>query len=178
MSRKDARREQRQSVKQRKANHSSTRASHASPPVAIEATPRSVELKRVVVNTEHLEAPPKKKVKFDDTVPVQTSSRIISKPPKTLTALQKLSSISIHKAEAKAKPVVIPRTNQDKTEDAYIAYLEKQLGYGSRSRSKKKNAEDEDGLDGMSTCYTSLSMTYQTPAHRSVGFRLRDITYE
>ena len=46
-----------------------------------------------------------------------------------------------------------PRSQRDKEEDAYIAYLEKKLGWskgGSRTGSYGRGLE-EDGLDGMSS---------------------------
>lgn len=43
--------------------------------------------------------------------------------------------------------VVPPRGRVEEEEDAYIAYLEKRLGY-SKQKQKKQSSLEEDGLDG------------------------------
>jgi nucleolar MIF4G domain-containing protein 1 len=110
---------------------------------------------------EHTDSPQRKKVKF--------APEVVSKPTPSVTAppkpprLDESTTPRIEPVKAKpAKPKKTaleklvgrsdptptslgPRSQKDKEEDAYIAYLESKLGYGG---GKKKNKREDDGLDG------------------------------
>lgn len=79
-----------------------------------------------------------------------------SKKAKPKTALEKLAERSEvprgTKAKAKVLPAPILRGSRDEEDDAYIAYLEKKLGWtkGGKRTTKYGKGEEEDGLDGMS----------------------------
>lgn len=107
------------------------------------------------------DSPPKKKVKFSVDVPQKPASfpkastsksknkvsfesngRDQAKAPPKATALEKLGS-----KQSKSLSLTTPiRTQQEKKEDAYIAYLEAKLGYSKGKKAKRL----DDGLDGMS----------------------------
>ncbi|KAJ7650126.1 hypothetical protein FB45DRAFT_887044 [Roridomyces roridus] len=140
VSRKELRKQERTSQKQRKA------AFFSAPHVAN---------KRGAEEEEHLDSPQRKKIKLagevkeakQKTPPVEepTKPTIATKPTKTKkapTALEKL----VGRTEA-APPSLAPRSQKEKEEDAYIAYLEGKLGYGAKKG--KKSKQEDDGLDDL-----------------------------
>lgn len=70
---------------------------------------------------------------------VKPRTKLQVKPKKT--ALEKLTSRST------SGPLLAPRSQREKEDDAYISYLEGKLGHSGKAKGKKK-AEDDDGLDG------------------------------
>ncbi|KAJ3878247.1 hypothetical protein F5051DRAFT_488805 [Lentinula edodes] len=107
------------------------------------------------------DSPPKKKVKFSVDVPqkpaslpkastsklknkvsLESNGRDEAKAAPKATALEKLGS-----KQSKSLSLTTPiRTQQEKKEDAYIAYLEAKLGYSKGKKAKRL----DDGLDGTS----------------------------
>lgn len=141
LSRKDARKQDREDKKKRKADFFS-------------APPKANLVKRPAP-TEHTESPQRKKTKLSGAEPTRPPAPALptqvkpalkktltsvtsAKPPKPRTALEKLAS----RSDAPSLPRS-SRSQKEREEDAYIAYLESKLGRG------KKTAEDDDGLDGM-----------------------------
>ncbi|KZP25203.1 hypothetical protein FIBSPDRAFT_395694 [Athelia psychrophila] len=160
-SRKDARKQDREDKKKRKAEFFS-------------APPKANPAKRVAP-VEHAESPQRKKAKLSaphptpapaptelkptlkktaaTSAPKTTASA--TKPTKTRTALEKLVS--------RKDVVSLPRpgrSQKEREDDAYITYLESKLGRG-------KNAEDEDGLDDLldftSSILPSMPVKSQIP---------------
>lgn len=87
-------------------------------------------------------------------VPVQQKPPNVKNPKKEPTRLEKMV--------AAPKPGARVRTQKEKEEDAYIAYLESKLGYGKGSK-KKMSAADDDGLDGMFLYAFSLLLRPHEP---------------
>ncbi len=87
--------------------------------------------------------------------PKETNSADKSKKAKPKTALEKLAERSEVprgiKSKAKMLPAPILRDSRDEEDDAYIAYLERKLGWtkGGKRTTKYGKGEEEDGLDGM-----------------------------
>lgn len=120
---------------------------------------------------EHAQSPKRKRVKFaedtksearpsakENATPGPSSRRLSNgsateAKKKQSTALQRLvarTESSSRSFSAAVSPRKGSRTKQEKEEDAYIAYLEKKLGWskgGSRTGKYGKGLE-EDGLDG------------------------------
>ncbi|KAF7970077.1 hypothetical protein HWV62_25056 [Athelia sp. TMB] len=141
LSRKDARKQDREDKKKRKADFFS-------------APPKANLVKRPAP-TEHTESPQRKKTKLSGAEPIRPPAPALptqvkpalkktltsvtsAKPPKPRTALEKLAS----RSDAPSLPRS-SRSQKEREEDAYIAYLESKLGRG------KKTAEDDDGLDDL-----------------------------
>ena len=94
-----------------------------------------------------------KRVSFFADEPTASTSKL-PEPKKAAkkTALQKL----VEKTSSTTS-VNVPRKGRsqvEKEEDAYIEYLERQLGYSKSGKRTGRygNGMDEDGLDGMFTC--------------------------
>jgi len=142
-SRKEARRQGRAAQKQRRAEYfshaSNTRKrpaeDHSESPQRKkhrESNPESApEVKRYVIAQQRMDmnAPH---------IPIDKTTSKSSEKPSKNSSLKKLSKSSAPKTSP-------PREDP---EDAYITYLEAQLGL--RKGGKKKAKEEEDGLDGMS----------------------------
>lgn len=84
-------------------------------------------------------APPAARVTSEPVVKVAQPKPKPAKIKPKKTALEKLLGGS----DPTPAPVG-PRSQKEKEEDAYIAYLEAKLGYGG----KKTKKREEDGLDG------------------------------
>ncbi|KAJ4500804.1 hypothetical protein C8R41DRAFT_355219 [Lentinula lateritia] len=117
------------------------------------------------------DSPPKKKVKFSVDVPQKPASfpkastsksknkvsfesngRDQAKAPPKATALEKLGS-----KQSKSLSLTTPiRTQQEKKEDAYIAYLEAKLGYSKGKKAKRL----DDGLDDLFDFADSLKYPF------------------
>ncbi|KAG6819525.1 hypothetical protein H0H93_011028 [Arthromyces matolae] len=125
VSRKDARKEQRLSRKQHKAEYFS--ASH------------SQSKRRAEQN--HEESPQRKKPKLDE--PLSRPAPTLSSEPSQPALKQKKTSPS----KSLPKPIAAPRIPDPRRDedDANIAYLEDKLGY---SKGKRKKHVEDDGLDG------------------------------
>jgi len=145
VSRKEARRQGRTAQKQRKAEYfshaSNTRKrpaeeDHSESPQRKkhrESNPESApEVKHYVISQQRMDmnAPQ---------IPIHKTTSKSSEMPAKSSSLKKLSKSTAPKTSP-------PREDP---EDAYIAYLETQLGL--RKGGKKKTKEEEDGLDGMSS---------------------------
>jgi hypothetical protein len=132
MSRKDARKQERLEKKKRKADFFSS-------------TPTSAAPKHQAA-IDHPESPKRKKAKIDPASSSKKPDLATSKPPRksTKTALEKLAE---KKAPHKDATQVLrnPRSQVEREEDAYIAYLEAKLGY---NRGKASSGNADDGLDG------------------------------
>ncbi|TRM64275.1 hypothetical protein BD626DRAFT_400795 [Schizophyllum amplum] len=141
LSRKEARKQERDGRKQRKSQYFST--GHAQP------------VKRVA-EEEHGDSPKRKRAKTDSAPPPPPST--LPQPPsktekrksetkdkvkdKKPTALAKLAGESSKKSSK-----IAPRSRVEADEDNYIAYLESKLGLKQKGKGKSK-PEDDDGLDG------------------------------
>jgi nucleolar MIF4G domain-containing protein 1 len=144
-SRKELRKQERTGVKQRKAEFFS----------AQRTSKRGAE-------EEHTDSPQRKKVKFAPEV-VSKPTPSVTVPPKpprlgesTTPRIEpvkaakpaKPKKTALEKLVGRSDPTPTslgPRSQKDKEEDAYIAYLESKLGYGG---GKKKSKREDDGLDG------------------------------
>ena len=157
-SRKDARKQARDGRKQRKAEYFLSAPAH-----------KIRRNEKRAAEADHADSPHRKKVKLD----VQSEPRRAStskpippvqdarqhphaKPEKPKTALQKLAERSeapkLAKLQSKSSLKAMLRTPQEEEEDAYIAYLERKLGWvkgGKRTVSYGMGDED-DGLGGPS----------------------------
>ena len=163
LSRKEARKQAREGRKQRKAEYFSS----APPNKHNNHGKRQAE-------AEHADSPQRKKAKLETTRP--PTSRTIPQPTKakshedvaaqsnakskkTKTALEKLAERAEAPTASKwsLKPSVnaIPKTPQEEKEDAYIAYLERKLGWvkGGKRTAQYGKGEEEDGLDGKQVCH-------------------------
>lgn len=147
LSRKDSRKLEREGKKQRKATYysSTPQQRHSEPTSAgsLQQQKSRPELKR----------------------PLPPSEDVSSSQPKTKK--QKISSSSTSKSQAtkqsgpssssikhKIKKTIVSaplRTQREREDDAYIAYLESKLGPSSKVKGKKKatKGDDEDGLEGI-----------------------------
>ncbi|KAJ7274276.1 MIF4G/MA4 domain-containing protein [Mycena haematopus] len=145
LSRKELRKQERSGVKQRKAEFFS--ASH-----------------KRAADEEHAESPQRKKVKLATREPVSKpapSIQTLSTPARVndLTTREPVKARKLAKTKSKPKTTALeklvgrsnstpaslgPRSQKEKEEDAYIAYLEAKLGYGG-----KKNKREDDGLDDL-----------------------------
>lgn len=158
VSRKEARKQVRETRKQRKAEYFS-----ATPSVKVQSHGK----RRAEV--DHADSPRRKKTKLESTQEPaarptppsasQKSGRDLTKTSsakisKTKTPLEKLAERTVAPKVSKrtAKPALdaILRTPQEEEEDAYIAYLERKLGWvkGGKRTTRYGKGEDEDGLDG------------------------------
>ncbi|KAI0649109.1 hypothetical protein C8Q79DRAFT_492686 [Trametes meyenii] len=155
LSRKDARKLERDSRKQRKAEFFS---SH--PPKSQQNGKRRAE-------GDHVDSPQRKKVKVEPAQesasrPVPSAKPIKKDGPgsekqkksKPKSALEKLaeraeSSKAGKQKAKKSLPAPSLRTPQEEEEDAYIAYMERKLGWvkGGKRTTKYGRGEEEDGLD-------------------------------
>ncbi|KAF7316744.1 MIF4G/MA4-domain-containing protein [Mycena chlorophos] len=142
-SRKELRKQQRLGVKQRKAQFFSAPPPQAAQPPPLAAAqsvapkPQSqpaAAAKRASEQVDHAESPPRKKARLEEAKP----KSILKK-----TALEKIVDRQARPA-ASSLPAKLPKTQKEKEEDAYIAYLEGQLGYD-----RKKKGKEDDGLDDL-----------------------------
>jgi len=78
--------------------------------------------------------------------PTPSTSKEVSEKASTSKAKEKPPFKPKH-LEKPAKPVPIPRTEQEEAEDRYIRELEKRLGI-SKASGKKRKQEEDDGLEG------------------------------
>lgn len=159
LSRKEARKQEREGRKQRKAQFYT---SHGAP---------KPSLSKRAADHEHPDSPQRKRSKLSQPesnaeafqAPVNGSKT--AKPIKAPTASKGVSEreTPLEKASrradstlrtAKAKSVtsaapVVPRSRQEEEDDAYIAYLESKLGYRKGGkRTTKYGKGGDDGLDG------------------------------
>ena len=157
LSRKEARKQARDSRKQRKAEHFSASYDYG----FTRSGKRSAE-------ENHADSPQRKKAKLNapqskhapvphpaDTPPKRSADGDVQRPKgklgKSKTALQRLAE----KAEAPRAPSklslqAVLRTPQEEQEDAYIAYLERKLGWvkGGQRTARYGMDEEDDGLGG------------------------------
>ncbi|KAF7374789.1 MIF4G/MA4-domain-containing protein [Mycena sanguinolenta] len=146
LSRKELRKQERTGLKQRKAEFFS--ASHKR--TAEEEHAESPQRKKVklapreaVSNlTPSIQTPPTPAPADDSTIrePVKTPKPAKTTPKPKTTALEKLA-----RRKDPAPASLLPRSQKEKEEDAYIAYLEAKLGYGGGKKKKREN----DGLDDL-----------------------------
>ncbi|KAG6896315.1 hypothetical protein C0992_009105 [Termitomyces sp. T32_za158] len=122
VSRREARKEQRQNRKKNKAEYFSGNAH-----------------KRHAEQEEHHESPQRKKAKL---VQPDVAPKHATKTTPEAKAI-KVKDRPVEKVPKPVAPVLDPRRHED---DAYITYLEGKLGY-TKGTKRKKPAED-DGLDG------------------------------
>ncbi|KAJ7773440.1 hypothetical protein B0H16DRAFT_1660470 [Mycena metata] len=155
-SRKELRKQERTGLKQRKAEFFSARPSK-----------RGAE-------EEHTESPQRKKVKLAPVIskppapvppgilkparPTEPTVAPRAEPVKKVAVLKpaKSKKTALEKLAGRSDPTpkfLGPRSQRDKEEDAYIAYLESKLGYG-----KKKNNREDDGLDDLFELADSLAL--------------------
>ncbi|KAJ7170843.1 hypothetical protein C8R43DRAFT_981266 [Mycena crocata] len=160
VSRKELRKQERSGRKQRKAEF------FAAPQPAAK---RGAE-------EEHADSPQRKKIKLAGTadagskqpVPVQASTKpsIATSEPKAMKAPKtvkpvKKTKTALEKLVGRPDPSPAslgPRSQKDREEDAYIAYLESKLGYG-----QKKNKKEDDGLDDLFDLADSLAQSRRMP---------------
>ncbi|KAJ3536451.1 hypothetical protein NM688_g6834 [Phlebia brevispora] len=166
LSRKDARKQERNEKKQRKANffaHTTTAGKRHAEEEHIDSPTR----KKVKLSSEAQRSPPSVKVAKNiaaapsvahrEKTSVKGHEKHVSKPseassskPKRRTALQKLAERT---GVPSSHSAVLPkgRTQVETEEDAYIAYLEKKLGWSKGGKRTKQygNGLDEDGLDDL-----------------------------
>lgn len=154
MPRKDARKQERESRKQKKAAYF------------------SVNNKKRLVEEEHHESPQRKKprqassaeprvtVFSNEISPTKAKeSHVAQSPAPPVAKTNKLTKSKImHAAERSSHPTAMSRI--DNEEDAYISYLESQLGYSKSG--KRKKVADDDGLDGMNDDILTLSCSCQS----------------
>ena len=128
-------------------------------------------------DVEHIESPKRKKIKVADPEPVQSSRCRVdsigdkikvspslppSRPKAALktkteprtTALEKLVTMRPEIRQGSS----FPRSQTEREDDAYIAYLESKLGY-SKGGKAKKQAKEDDGLDG-ALLFASADISY------------------
>ncbi|KAI1797131.1 hypothetical protein LXA43DRAFT_397090 [Ganoderma leucocontextum] len=175
-SRKEARKQVRETRKQRKAEYFS------GAPVN-----KLHNYGKRQADADHADSPQRKRVKLESTqeqVALPTPADTVRQPKgdgtktpsakisKTNTPLEKLAERALAPKVSKrtAKPAfdAILRTPQEKEEDAYIAYLERKLGWvkGGKRTARYGKAEDEDGLDGKHV--NTITFRYSTP---NLGYR-------
>jgi len=151
-SRKDARRQGRAAQKQRKAEYFSHTPNLKKRPAGKDHTespqrkkPRQNKPESAPGMKDSVMSRPNLRRKDEKLVPIdfthKTISKFSQKPSKTSTLLKRSKKSSTPK-------ISVPREDP---EDAYIAYLEGQLGLSNNHG--KKMAEEDDGLDGMSWIY-------------------------
>ena len=167
VSRKEARKQVRDTRKKHKAEHFSATSS-----VKVQNHGK----RRAEV--DHADSPRRKKTKLEGTqdsvarpTPPSTSGKSgkdLTKASganvsKTKTPLEKLAERTVAPKVSKrtTKPSLdtILRTPQEEEEDAYIAYLEHKLGWvkGGKRTARYGKGEDEDGLDGKHVGLLALS---------------------
>ncbi|KAL1727850.1 hypothetical protein EV714DRAFT_253370 [Schizophyllum commune] len=161
LSRKEARKQEREGRKQRKAQYFST--AHTTNPVKRRAEDDHVDSpKRKKAKTESGAAPPapaarvgkqdgnatssKEKAAADKKTTPAPDKKVKekkAKDPKKPSALAKLAGETSKKSSK-----VTPRSRVEADEDNYIAYLESKLGLKG-GKKKKSNPEEDDGLDDL-----------------------------
>ncbi|KAG2017925.1 MIF4G/MA4 domain-containing protein [Coprinopsis cinerea AmutBmut pab1-1] len=150
LSRKELRKQERASKKQKRAEY----FSHSRPSVQ-EAHPgkRPAE--------ESAESPIRKRPRKDNALDEKLSTEVVAENPvqPSNEKQSKGSSSSSHKPAK--KPVSVPpkpKSQIEENEDRYIRFLEKQLGY-SKGKPKKKSADEDDGLDDLLDFADNLTMS-------------------
>jgi nucleolar MIF4G domain-containing protein 1 len=155
ISRKDVRKQDRLERKKRKAEFFSAASN-------LNSGKRSAD-------GEHVESPKRKKVKVANPEPVASkNSGVESVGVKLQVPSSQVSEELRTKSKSKTKPKTAlqklatrsetgrystsSRSQKEQEDDAYIAYLESKLGYGKGGKAKKQ-AEEDDGLDGMSMIF-------------------------
>ncbi|KAJ7158634.1 hypothetical protein C8R46DRAFT_1178090 [Mycena filopes] len=152
-SRKELRKQERTGVKQRKAEFFSAPAAKREAEEEHVDSPQRKKVKLAPKTTPKLSAPAAAPI--PKPAPVEVDARRAepekpAKPAKTKkTALEKLVG---RRSDPTPKSLGL-RSQRDKEEDAYIAYLESKLGYG-----KKKNNREDDGLDDLFDLADSLAL--------------------
>jgi nucleolar MIF4G domain-containing protein 1 len=126
LSRKEARKQERANQKLKRAQHFSNGS-------------RLLNGKRVA-EEEHEESPQRKRSRLDPSKPLEVKRVTKVQTSRSKAEGNKVSSSNVEKI---GKPPVQEKTKREQDEDAYIAYLESQLGY-----SKGKKTQIGDGLDG------------------------------
>ncbi|KAI0065323.1 hypothetical protein BV25DRAFT_1928190 [Artomyces pyxidatus] len=140
VSRKEARKQDRAEKKQRKASFFGSNAN---------------SLKRVA-EIEHPESSKRKKARLQTTdVPEAIPVSSLVKPQSSKMTLAIISETNVQRKTKKKigkgkatreQPVSVPRSQQEKNEDKYIAYLEGMLGNKGKKGSSYDKGFDEDGL--------------------------------
>ncbi len=155
-SRKEARKQAREGHKQRRAEYYSAVPVHKLAKRRAEDDnaefPQRKKTKLESVGTSASRPPP---LKNSTSLP-QQEQKIASagKAMKTKSALEKLAELAegakVPKQRSKPSLNAILRTSQDEEEDAYIAYLERKLGWvkGGKRTSVYGKGDEDDGLDG------------------------------
>ncbi|KAJ7761899.1 hypothetical protein DFH07DRAFT_412445 [Mycena maculata] len=163
--RKELRKQERTSQKQRKAEFFSAPQSATKRGAEEEHTesPQRKRIKLAAAATVSKETPsakdPPKPTKAQESTAPRTEPAKVAKPvKKPKTALEKLVGRSDGRRDPTPRSLG-PRSQKDKEEDAYIAYLESKLGYGN-----KKNKREDDGLDDLFDLASSLADSRPLPA--------------
>ncbi|TFK33233.1 hypothetical protein BDQ12DRAFT_691462 [Crucibulum laeve] len=186
LSRKEARKEQRSTQKQKKAAFFSQNP------------------KKRFAEDEHAESPQRKKTRHEEVPagkPILRPSVAVnpSNPPKLPKAeiSSRGSTVSAMPKSAKTstKPTVLEklvrgsssrlppsRSQKEEEDDTYIAYLESKLGYSKGDKKKKKSEADEDGLDDLMEWADAFDTSIDHDAGKGEGFeeglRLEDWEYD
>ncbi|KAJ7067055.1 hypothetical protein C8F01DRAFT_657335 [Mycena amicta] len=145
-SRKELRKLERLGAKQRKAQFFSA------PPESQSVVKQPQTVKRVSENVDHAESPPRKKARFATEAPAATKPK--STTPKTQKRKTALEKFAEKQSKPAALPARLPRSQKEKDEDAYIAYLEGKLGHDKN----KKGKREDDGLDDLFDFTASLEI--------------------
>ncbi|KAI5833140.1 hypothetical protein K523DRAFT_233623 [Schizophyllum commune Tattone D] len=184
LSRKEARKQEREGRKQRKAQYFS--AAHTANPV-----------KRRAEEYDHVDSPKRKKAKTESgTAPPAPAAKLGKQEGDATSAEEKLFALSKKtttapdkkikekKAKDSRKPSalaklagetskksskVTPRSRVEADEDNYIAYLESKLGLKG-GKKKKSNPEEDDGLDDLLD-FASKFDSFDGAAEAEVRFR-------
>ncbi len=160
LSRKEARKQARDGRKQRKAQFFAAAPTHKPQPNdkrhAEEDHADSPQRKKAKLNTAESTAVPRAPALKSALKKEGTKVGATNKPK---TALEKLverkEGPSSSRRQSKTLPGALPRTAQEEEEDAYIAYLERKLGYvkGSKRTGDYGLGDEDDGLDGACSCF-------------------------
>ncbi|KAJ7707589.1 hypothetical protein B0H17DRAFT_1166033 [Mycena rosella] len=155
VSRKDLRKQERTGKKQRKAEFF------------------AVPGKRGAEEEEHTDSPQRKKIKLAREAVKEAPAPAVTvapKPPRAKDAVgegpkavkpAKKPKTALEKLVGRADPTPAslgPRSQKDKEEDAYMAYLESMLGYKN-----KKSTREDDGLDDLFDFTASLADSRSLP---------------
>ncbi|KAF8150806.1 hypothetical protein B0H34DRAFT_665767 [Crassisporium funariophilum] len=145
LSRKDARKEERASRKQKKADHFS----------------RDANVRKRYAEEEHVDSPQRKKArpletnavaepKTRSSIPhISTATSSTSTPPPVPKVTKKIAKVSTLAKISKKVASPSLRKPQEEKEDAYIAYLESKLSLGKGGKKKTKTVDADDGLDDL-----------------------------
>nr|QDK64589.1 putative Sgd1p [Ganoderma lucidum] len=172
LSRKETRKQARDTRKQRKAEYFSTAPSN-----------KVQNHGKRQAEADHADSPQRKRAKLEGAqepvarpTPANAAQSSIkertktsnSKASKAKTPLEKLAERTtapkVHKRAAKPGLDAVLRTPQEEEEDAYISYLERKLGWvkGGKRTTRYGRGEDKDGLDDLLSGLDELESSLPT----------------